>query len=88
MISGLEKIGAWALSESTHTYLIQQLLWVTLAFFANTLLKDAYDLDKTNYKALELIGQVKLQNPQTVDEGLQLWSKAIGYTQVPLEKNN
>lgn len=83
-ISGLEKIGAMVLR--VHTYLSDPTTAMGDLAFANTLLKDAYDLDKTNYKVLNCIGQVKLQNPQTVDEGLQLLTKAIGYTQGPLEK--
>ncbi|KAL6931996.1 hypothetical protein ACO0OL_003470 [Hanseniaspora opuntiae] len=83
-ISGLEKVGAMVLR--VHTYLSDPQTAMGDLAFANTLLKDAYDLDKTNYKVLNCIGQVKLQNPATVNEGLELLTKAIDYTQGPLEK--
>ncbi|KAL6931007.1 uncharacterized protein HGUI_03323 [Hanseniaspora guilliermondii] len=83
-IPGLEKVGAMVLR--VHTYLSDPKTAMGDLAFANTLLKDAYDLDKTNYKVLNCIGQVKLQNPATVNEGLELLTKAIDYTQGPLEK--
>ena len=83
-ISGLEKVSAMVLR--VHTFLADPTTSQGSLAFANTLLSDAYAIDKTNYKVLNCIGQIKLQNPNTVDEGLKYLETAIEYTQGPLEK--
>lgn len=83
-ISGLEKVSAMVLR--VHTFLADPTTSQGSLAFANTLLSDAYAIDKTNYKVLNCIGQIKLQNPNTVNEGLKYLETAIEYTQGPLEK--
>lgn len=83
-ISALEKVNAMILR--IHFYLSDPEQTMANLTFANTLIKDAYEIDPTNYKVLNCIGQLTLQDPNKIEEGMNYLQKALENTQAPLEK--
>ncbi|KAL6930109.1 hypothetical protein ACO0SA_001516 [Hanseniaspora valbyensis] len=83
-ISALEKVNAMILR--IHFYLSDPEQTMANLTFANTLIKDAYEIDPTNYKVLNCIGQLTLQDPNKIEEGMSYLQKALENTQAPLEK--
>lgn len=83
-ICALEKVNAMILR--IHFYLSGSDQSMAALSFANTLIKDAYEIDPTNYKVLNCIGQLTLQDPNRIEEGMGYLEKSLENTQAPMEK--
>ncbi|XBW38706.1 hypothetical protein QEN19_004294 [Hanseniaspora menglaensis] len=83
-ITALEKVNAMILR--IHFYLSGPDQNMSTLTFANTLIKDAFEIDPTNYKVLNCIGQLTLQDPNRVEEGMNFLQLALENTQAPMEK--